>query len=391
MEEQKLPDENQLLALTQPSIELSGLRLTDIIDITLLQELQDAFASCHGVASLIFSSTGEPITEASNFSQFCSILRSTERGRVNCMRSDSRLARRVARGVPVIASCQNFHEILDGAVPIIIGGQHIATWAIGQVLTAPLDEGRVRQYAHEIGADEDELVSASKKLISMPRPRFEKLVELMRIIAEDLSLLGLQNLQQAQELAERKRLEEELKKSEERYRLLIENSVVCYGILQDGRVRYANLTTERLFGYSREEMQSEAFNFLEALFPPDVRETVIRNLSRRAAGEELPDYELRMWNKNHEPIYVLVRNRAIEYEGRPAWEIQLVDITERKRAEERMNQYVEELERFNRLAVNRELRMIELKREVNELCERLGEEPRYDLKFAEDMDNKDKG
>jgi AmiR/NasT family two-component response regulator len=37
----------------------------------------------------------------------------------------------------------------------------------------------------------------------------------------------------------------------------------------------------------------------------------------------------------------------------------------------------DELDRFNRLAVGRELRMIELKRELNELCGRLGEPPRY--------------
>lgn len=37
----------------------------------------------------------------------------------------------------------------------------------------------------------------------------------------------------------------------------------------------------------------------------------------------------------------------------------------------------DELDRFNRLAVGRELRMIELKLELNELCGRLGEPPRY--------------
>ncbi len=185
------------------------------------------------------------------------------------------------------------------------------------------------------------------------------------------------------DITEKKRAEEELRRSEERYRLLIENSAVCYGILQEGKVKYANPEAERLFGYSREEMQSEDFNFLEAFFPPDVRERVRENLRRRAAGEKLPDYEILMWNKNHEQRYVIVRNRAIEYEGRPAWEIQLVDITERKRAEERINQYVKWLEQFNHLAVDREMRMIELKREVNELCDRVGEKPRYDLSFVE--------
>ena len=59
------------------------------------------------------------------------------------------------------------------------------------------------------------------------------------------------------------------------------------------------------------------------------------------------------------------------------------DITERKRAEQELKQKMEELERFNRLAVGRELRMIELKRQVNELSEQLGKEPPYDLSLLE--------
>ena len=63
-----------------------------------------------------------------------------------------------------------------------------------------------------------------------------------------------------------------------------------------------------------------------------------------------------------------------------------VDITERKRAEEKLAQRVEELERFHRLSVGRELRMIELKRQINELSEQLGREPPYDISFVgEDM------
>jgi two-component system CheB/CheR fusion protein len=59
------------------------------------------------------------------------------------------------------------------------------------------------------------------------------------------------------------------------------------------------------------------------------------------------------------------------------------DITERKRAETEILRHVEELERFNRATVGRELRMIELKKEVNELCAHLGEQKRYPLEFEE--------
>ena len=59
------------------------------------------------------------------------------------------------------------------------------------------------------------------------------------------------------------------------------------------------------------------------------------------------------------------------------------DITEQKRMEDKVKEAMTKLKRFNRLAVGRELRMIELKREVNQLCERLGEKPRYNLSFVD--------
>lgn len=46
--------------------------------------------------------------------------------------------------------------------------------------------------------------------------------------------------------------------------------------------------------------------------------------------------------------------------------------------------HAEELTRFNRVAVGRELRMIELKKEVNELCERQGQAMRYSLEFEQE-------
>ena len=61
-----------------------------------------------------------------------------------------------------------------------------------------------------------------------------------------------------------------------------------------------------------------------------------------------------------------------------------LDITERKRAEEEIRRRAEELRatntelsRFNEAMVGRELRMVELKEEINALCARLGQPPRY--------------
>jgi hypothetical protein len=58
------------------------------------------------------------------------------------------------------------------------------------------------------------------------------------------------------------------------------------------------------------------------------------------------------------------------------------DITDRKMAEEVLKKRAAELERFHRLSVGRELQMIELKKQINELASQTGQNPPYDLAFA---------
>ncbi len=65
------------------------------------------------------------------------------------------------------------------------------------------------------------------------------------------------------------------------------------------------------------------------------------------------------------------------------------DITRQKLAEEELRRNNEELDRFNKAAVGREMRIIEMKKEVNELCERLGEPRRYPLKFMDENEIKE--
>lgn len=67
--------------------------------------------------------------------------------------------------------------------------------------------------------------------------------------------------------------------------------------------------------------------------------------------------------------------------------IAFIDITAMKEAEQQLQENMDELSRFNQVMVARESRMIELKKEVNELCEKLGETPRYPLAFEKEESN----
>lgn len=86
--------------------------------------------------------------------------------------------------------------------------------------------------------------------------------------------------------------------------------------------------------------------------------------------------------RTHEELRLL--NERLEDLVKERTAVLITEIAGHKRAEEALKQQTselrarnEELIRFNRASVDRELHMIELKQELNELCRRLGEPPRY--------------
>jgi transcription initiation factor TFIIIB Brf1 subunit/transcription initiation factor TFIIB len=72
-----------------------------------------------------------------------------------------------------------------------------------------------------------------------------------------------------------------------------------------------------------------------------------------------------------------------------AIQVVLRDITARKQAENRNRQQLDELRRWQEVTLGREARIHDLKREVNELCRRLGEPPRY-LSAEDDVETLEK-
>ncbi len=74
--------------------------------------------------------------------------------------------------------------------------------------------------------------------------------------------------------------------------------------------------------------------------------------------------------------YVLSRDS----DGNPKFIVgTLTDITERKKAEEELEKRMNELQIFNDVAVGRELKIVGLKKEINEMLEKSGEKPKYEI------------
>ncbi len=87
------------------------------------------------------------------------------------------------------------------------------------------------------------------------------------------------------DITDRKRAEEALQKSEQRYRLLVENANEAILVIQDGMVRYANEKAVESFGYSTQEfLLIPVFGLIH----PDDREQVVSRYLQKIQGDATP-------------------------------------------------------------------------------------------------------
>lgn len=188
--------------LTRPDSDSSTLCFEDLFDLDEIQKVQDAFATATGVASIITDIDGRPITKPSNFTRLCrDIIRKTEKGRINCMRSNSLVGQYPDSAQPVRHCLSS--GLWDSWAKITMAGQHIANWLVGQVRNEVQDVEVLLAYGREIGADEVEYRAALAEVPAMSAEQFQKVSEFLFTMAGQLSKLAYQNLQQARAIHER--------------------------------------------------------------------------------------------------------------------------------------------------------------------------------------------
>ncbi len=201
--------EKRVLALTLPLDDIGSIEFTDLFNIDHLQQLQDAFANATGVASIITYPDGTPITKPSNFCRLCNIVRSTEKGLQNCIKSDARIGKSNLKG-PNIQPCFSA-GLWDAGSSITLGGVHVANWLIGQVRNKDVNEDDIIAYADVIGIDRKEFINAFNEVNAMSRDNFQAVTDALYLLSNEISLKTYQNVQQARFISEQKKAEEERK------------------------------------------------------------------------------------------------------------------------------------------------------------------------------------
>lgn len=138
------------------------------------------------------------------------------------------------------------------------------------------------------------------------------------------------------DITERKRAEDALRESENKFRDLAEKSFVGIYLIQDGVLKYVNPRLAEIFEYEVEEIK-EKKNVRDLTLPEDWP-IVEENIRKRISGEvKSVHYVLRGITKNKDTIWVEVYGSRTMYQGRPAVIGALLDITKRKLVEQALH------------------------------------------------------
>jgi len=206
--------ERRILALTRPLDDVEDIAFEALFNLAELQELQNSFAEACGVAALLTRTDGTPITEPSNFTRFClTFVRGTRHGLANCTMSDSVVGRFNEAG-PTIQSCLSA-GLCTAGTSIAVGGRHIANWLIGQVRNENQSPQKIAAYAREIGVDEAAFLAEYAKVPVMSQEQFTKLAHFLFVLANQISTIAYQNIQQARFIKDRMKAEEEVRRLNE--------------------------------------------------------------------------------------------------------------------------------------------------------------------------------
>jgi polar amino acid transport system substrate-binding protein len=211
---QVLSRDDRPLTLAPEESSGTSIQLRDIIDVEILQPLvEDFYALAHLPISII-DARGELLVGV-GWQDIC-----TKYHRVhpetckNCVESDTQLSAGVPVGEYKLYKCKN--SMWDLATPLMVDAQHVGNVFSGQFFfdDEPLDWEMFRAQAKRYGFDEKSYITAVEAVPRLSRESVSKGMAFLTKLAHMVSQMGYSNLSLTQALAERKRSEEALIRSE---------------------------------------------------------------------------------------------------------------------------------------------------------------------------------
>jgi PAS domain S-box-containing protein len=160
--------------------------------------------------------------------------------------------------------------------------------------------------------------------------------ELELRVQERTAELLAANEQLLMEITEKKRVEEALRQSEERYRRLVEDSFDGIFVHKGGRIEFANSRLHEMLGYQQGELEGQDHLIM---YHPDERKRVHNRCLARMSGQPVPfQYEVRLRRKDGLSFDAELNARIVQFAGESAAQVCLRDISERKQVQQALRE-----------------------------------------------------
>jgi len=326
----------KLDSILSPDAEVGEEELVNLLDIPALQSMMDNFSQlCHAVVAIL--DTKGRVLLSSGWQDICvRFHRSNPETACHCTESDLALSQSVQPGEHVAYHCQN--GLWDVVTPLMVGGKHVGNIFTGQFFYEDdvIDEETFVAQADRFGFDRQSYLAALRRVPRVSREWVATLMVFLTKFASLISKSSFNNLKLAKALVQQKRIEEDLRTSEEEFRTMFELASIgmAQAAPQNGQFLRVNQRLSEMTGYSVSELLQMTVH--EVAHPED-RERDSKQFDRVLRGETA-EYHLeeRYLRKDGRVIWVNVNMSLLQdTDGRPVRTMATIeDITERKRLEQ---------------------------------------------------------
>lgn len=228
-----------------------------LVDLEKIRQLLEAHFKITGLLSAILDAE-ENVLVAVGWQDICARFhRSNPATSARCRESDAYIKAHLGdfKGGYLDYRCRN--GLRDVALPIVIGGEHLATFLTGQFFYEDdkPDEEYFREQAREFGFEEDDYLDALKRVKVCNREQIQSIMGYYSCLVQMIVEMGLKNMELSREVAIRTKAEKELQESRDCLEKVID-TIADPIFVKDSehRLVLVNAAECELAGRSREEM-----------------------------------------------------------------------------------------------------------------------------------------
>jgi len=264
------------------------------------------------------------------------------------------------KAIPFIFTTSSYTEAKDEEFGNSLGAEAF--------IVRPIEPGEFLRKIEEILKKKKEIapVELKQKDIGFMENYTERLASQLERKIADLE----------KEVAERKRAEQVIRESEEKFRAIFDNATdgILLADLETKKFFSANKTICNMLGYSLDEIKELG---VMDIHPKKDLPYVIDQFEKQSRKEITTAKDIPAKRRDGSVFYAEVNSSPVILGGKQYLIGIFRDITERKQAEKEQGKHIQELEILAKATTGRELKMMELEKDVNDLLRELGRETKY--------------